>query len=191
MRSLASLPPDRFVAAFFASFTEEVVHGDQPPEEAMRRYYTPDIIQLSDGVPLDWERLVAHVRPVRRNLVEARYEVHEAMADGQRIAARLTIHARMRKRDVATQVHLFAEFTPEGLMRRSVQLTRALPDEPPAEEDQLESHDRAASYADNPPYADNPRGADEALEAGDPTGAGERGDTGDEGSQRCRTEGSR
>lgn len=98
----------------------------------MSRYCTRDVVQVADGVPLDWDRLVAHLRPVRKNLREFRFEVHEAFTDGARIATRFTIHARMRKGGpVSTRVHMFAEFTPDGLLRRAEQFTRAVtPTEP-------------------------------------------------------------
>lgn len=93
----------------------------------MARFYTRDVIQVADGVRLDWDRLLAHLRPVRRNLTDFRFEVHEALLDGDRIATRFTIHARMRKSGpVSTLVHMFAEFTPDGLLRRAEQLTRTL-----------------------------------------------------------------
>ncbi len=132
MEPLKSKTPEQFVADFFTSFTESVVRGEEDPAELMARYYTPDIVQTADGVPLDWDRLLAHLRPVRRNLTGFRFEVHEALADRNRIAARFTIHARMRKSGpVSTQVHMFGEFTPEGLLRRAHQLTRTFdPPEP-------------------------------------------------------------
>ncbi|MGA5068614.1 nuclear transport factor 2 family protein [Streptomyces exfoliatus] len=125
-------PPGQFVADFFTTFTEAVVHSPEDPAELMSRFYTRDVVQVSDGVPLDWDRLVAHLRPVRRNLRAFRFEVHEAFADGDRIAARFTIHARLRKGgNVSTRVHMFAEFTPDGLLRRAEQLTRPVdPTEP-------------------------------------------------------------
>lgn len=127
MRPLETRTPEQFVAGFFTSFTEAVVRGSESPADLMARYYTRDVVQISDGVRIDWDRLAAHLRPVRRNLTAFRFEVHEALADGGRIAARFTIHARMRKSGpVTTQVHMFADFTPEGLMRRAEQLTRTL-----------------------------------------------------------------
>ncbi|MFF5523183.1 nuclear transport factor 2 family protein [Streptomyces coeruleorubidus] len=122
-------PPDpaRFVADFFTSLTDSTVRGDAP-DSVMARHYTPDVVQVSDGLPLDHDRLLAHLRPVRKNVVDYRFEVHEAVADGHRIAARLTIHARTRKGGpTSTEVHLFGEFTEDGRMRRAHQLTRALP----------------------------------------------------------------
>ena len=116
--------PERFVADFFNTFTEQAL-GDDDPDAVVDRFYTPDVVQVTDGVPLDRARLVAHVRPVRKNLVAYRYEVHEALADGDRVAARLTIHAELRhERAVSTEVYLFGEVTPDGRIRRVHQLTR-------------------------------------------------------------------
>ncbi|WP_318210242.1 MULTISPECIES: nuclear transport factor 2 family protein [unclassified Streptomyces] len=122
-----SRDPARFVTEFFTSLTDSTVRGD-PPESVMARHYTPDVVQVSDGLPLDHDRLLAHLRPVRKNVVDCRFEVHEAVAEGHRIAARLTIHARTRRGGpTSTEVHLFGEFTEDGRMRRSHQLTRVLP----------------------------------------------------------------
>ncbi|WP_455353681.1 nuclear transport factor 2 family protein [Streptomyces sp. SYSU K217416] len=134
MKPLAETSPAQFIGDFFTSFTEEVVRGDEDPGPAMDRYYTPDIVQISDGIRLDRDRLIAHIRPVRRNLVSYRVEVHEAVADGDRIAARFTMHAQMRKAGtVAVDVHLFGELAPDGRrFRRTHQITRTLPQ--PAEE---------------------------------------------------------
>lgn len=128
MERLDHAHPERFVLDFFTSFTEEVVRADVDPGPVLDRYYTPDIVQVSDGIRLDRDKLVAHIRPVRRNLVAYRYEVHEAVARGDRIAARLTIHARLRKgQTVATEVILFGELAPDGRFRRTHQLTRRIP----------------------------------------------------------------
>ncbi|MGW7051187.1 nuclear transport factor 2 family protein [Streptomyces sp. NPDC054887] len=127
MRFLDAKPPEQFVADFFTTFTEAAVHGSEEAADLMARYYTRDVVQVSDGVRLDWNRLVAHLRPLRRNLTAFRFEVHEALADRGRIAARFTIHARLRKGGpVSTRVHMFAEFTPDGLLRRAEQLTRTV-----------------------------------------------------------------
>ncbi|GGT03357.1 hypothetical protein GCM10010254_24610 [Streptomyces chromofuscus] len=124
MNTFHARPPEQFIADFFTTFTNAVVHGSEDASDLMSRYYTRDVVQVADGVRLDWDRLVAHLRPVRKNLREFRFEVHEAFAVGDRIATRFTIHARMRKGGpVSTRVHMFAEFTPDGLLRRAEQLT--------------------------------------------------------------------
>ncbi|WP_030670253.1 nuclear transport factor 2 family protein [Streptomyces sp. NRRL B-1347] len=131
MKPLADTTPERFIADFFTSLTESTVRGDAP-ESVMDRHYTPDVVQISDGVRIDRDRLLAHLRPVRKNVVGWRFDVHEAVADGGRVAARLTIHARTRKGGASvTEVHLFGEFTEDGRMRRSHQLTRSLSTEGP------------------------------------------------------------
>jgi predicted ester cyclase len=119
--------PARFLTDFFTSFTADALRSDADPAGGVDRYHTPDVVQVADGVRLDRERLIAHLRPIRKNLQEYRFDVHEAVADGDTVAARLTIHGRMRTSGtVATLVHLFAEFAPDGRLRRAHQLTRTL-----------------------------------------------------------------
>lgn len=92
----------------------------------MARFYTPDIVMINDGIRLDWDKLLAHIRPVRKNLAEhddSRFAVHEAIADGNRIAARLTIHAATRKKHIATEVVAFYTFAPDGRMTHSHGIT--------------------------------------------------------------------
>ncbi|MEI5101978.1 nuclear transport factor 2 family protein [Streptomyces sp. PmtG] len=128
MKPLDQSTPEQFIADFFTSFHEQVVRGEHDPAPAMARFYTPGIVMISDGVRLDWGRLVDHIRPVRKNLaadVEPRFEVHEAIADGDRIAARLTIDATLRKKRIVTEVMAFYVFTPDGRMTRSHGFTRA------------------------------------------------------------------
>ncbi|MEU5156123.1 nuclear transport factor 2 family protein [Glycomyces sp. NPDC021274] len=129
MTAMQETDPKQFIGDFFTDFTDEVVHGEGDPGPAMDRFYTPDIVQYADGIRLDYEKLLAHIKPVRKNLVEGRFEVHEAVADGERLAARFTIHAQMRKGSaIATEVHFFGRFTPDGRLAEARQLTRALPD---------------------------------------------------------------
>ncbi|WP_280382814.1 nuclear transport factor 2 family protein [Nocardia wallacei] len=127
MRPTPTHTPERFIADFLTGFTDAAVRDDgSDPGAIVDRFHTPDVVQISDGIRIDRDRLAAHLRSVRKNLREYRFDVHEAFADGNRIAARLTIHARMRKEALTTEVHLFGEFTPDGRMRRSHQLTRTL-----------------------------------------------------------------
>lgn len=116
--------PERFVAEFFTSLTDAIIEPDADPAAVVDRYYTPDVVQVSDGIEIDRDKLIAHLRPIRKNLTGYRYEVHEAIAGGGRIAARFTIHARMRKgAELSTEVAMFGEWTPEGRLRRANQVT--------------------------------------------------------------------
>ncbi|MDT0441356.1 nuclear transport factor 2 family protein [Streptomyces johnsoniae] len=128
MKPLAHSTPEQFITDFFSTFHEEVVQGDH-----VARFYTPDIVIISDGIRLDWDKLLAHIHPVRKNLAEddeARFEVHEAIADRDWIAVRLTIHAAMRKKRVSTETMSFCTFTSDGRMRRSHGFTRPVTNGP-------------------------------------------------------------
>ncbi|GAB2721342.1 nuclear transport factor 2 family protein [Nocardia thraciensis] len=107
MRSAPPHTPEQF--EFFTAFTDAAVQDDgSDPGATVDRFHTPDIVQIANGIRLDRARLAA---------------------DGDRIAARLTIHARMRKaQTITTEVHLFGEFTPDGRIRRSHQLSRTATD---------------------------------------------------------------
>ncbi|GAA0398615.1 hypothetical protein Acor_34140 [Acrocarpospora corrugata] len=129
MDLLPGSTPERFLLDFFTSFTEEIVRADTDPETTVDRYFTPDIVQISDGATLDRAKFVAHLRPARTNLIGCRYEIHEAILSGDRIAARLTMHAEFRKgRHLSTDIHLFGQLTEDGRLRRTTQLTRTLPE---------------------------------------------------------------
>ena len=49
----------------------------------------------------------------------------QAIGTGDRLAARFTIHAEMRRgRTISTEVYLFGELAPDGRIRRTTQATR-------------------------------------------------------------------
>lgn len=84
-------------------------------------------MQIADGHAIDRDKLIAHTRPVRKNRPESRMEVHEALVNGDRLAARYTLHVRQRGKDLSINVHFFGQFAPDGRMRRAHLLTRTLP----------------------------------------------------------------
>ncbi|QLY31315.1 nuclear transport factor 2 family protein [Nocardia huaxiensis] len=128
MNPISQRLPEQIVLDYFTEFTAAAIGEYDDPEPVFDRFHAPDIVQFSDGIRLDRDRLIAHLKSVRKNLVDYRFDVHEAIADGDRIAARLTIEGHMRKGDViTTEVHMFAEFTPDGRLRSSHGLTRTVP----------------------------------------------------------------
>lgn len=125
MRSVAEVSAEQFVENFYTAFTAEVLAADDEPDVVVDRYHTPDIVQVADGVRLDRAKLIDHLQPLRKNLVGFRFDVHEAVRNADRVAARLTIHAELRKgRSLSTEVYLFAEFSRDGRMCRATQATR-------------------------------------------------------------------
>lgn len=127
MYPLAEKDPGRFIADFFTSFTEDLLRSDEDAAPIVDRYHTPDVVEIADGYRIDREGLIQHAIPIRRNRPAIRVEVHEALADGDRIAARYTMHVRYPKKQLAIEVHFFGEFAPDGRMRRSNMSTRTLP----------------------------------------------------------------
>ncbi|MGW0229814.1 nuclear transport factor 2 family protein [Actinopolymorpha singaporensis] len=117
--------PEQFVADFFASFTRDVL-GEEDVETVHDRYHTEDVVEVVDGNRLDRDRLVAHLRPVRRNLGDFSFDVHEAVRSGNRVAARFTVHGVVRGNPIDTEIAMFGEFTEDGRLRRSHQFTRTL-----------------------------------------------------------------
>lgn len=127
MTPLSDTDPAQFIAARFTSFTDDLLRSDEDPGVIVDRYHTSDIVQIADGNPIDRDKLIAHTRPVRKNRPSARVEVHEAVATGDRIAARYTLHVQDRKRTLAIEVHFFEQFADDGRLRRAHMLTRTLP----------------------------------------------------------------
>ncbi len=122
------------LAAVMAALTEDIVNGEDPPETVIDRYFTSDVVQISDGSRFGRDELIAHVRPVRKNLVDFRYELHDSVSAGDRLAARYTLHGRMRNgRSIATEVYAFGERAADGRLHRIDQLTRELPVDHPAQ----------------------------------------------------------
>ncbi|GAA2092490.1 hypothetical protein GCM10009801_59030 [Streptomyces albiaxialis] len=132
MSRFADTPPDRFLEDFYASFHEEALSCDADGGDVgavVDRYFSPGFVQISDGIVIDREKLIAHLRPVRKMVESGHYEVLEALADGDRLAARMVIRAVTRKgRKIDTEVHLFGTVDDQGRFRRLDQITRTLGD---------------------------------------------------------------
>ncbi|MFE0207401.1 nuclear transport factor 2 family protein [Streptomyces sp. HUAS CX7] len=126
MRPLGSTDPGQFIADFYTSLTEELLQSDEDAAAIIDRYHTPDIVEIADGHRMDRDKLIAHCRPVRKNRPTLRMEVHEAIVDGDRLAARYTMHSSQRGKDLATEVYFFGRFTPDGRMRKAHMTTRTL-----------------------------------------------------------------
>ncbi|OXM51487.1 nuclear transport factor 2 family protein [Amycolatopsis alba] len=129
MKPFTDADPKTFIADFHRSFHDELVNSDEDAGVIVDRYHTPDIVQFADGHRMDRDKLIAHTRPVRKNRPTGRMEVHEAVVNGDRIAARSTLYVTNRKRDLTMEVYFFGEFTPDGRMRRGHTLTRTVPAE--------------------------------------------------------------
>jgi len=110
---------------YLTAFPEEMALGTDDPEAVLDRYCTADFEHHNDGIRLDRERVVAHARPARKNVLSLRVDVHDSLVDGHRVAARYTLHTAMRQgHDLSTEVFMFGELAADGRLRRIVSTTR-------------------------------------------------------------------
>src|SRR5258706_16286501 len=106
------------VEAYLRRYPQELTFDDEDPAAVFDRYHTLDFVLHNDGVPLDRERLLAHVRPARKNAVEVRTDVHETVVAGDRVAARYTLTAVMRRGNtVTTDIYMFGRLAADGRLR--------------------------------------------------------------------------
>lgn len=120
--------PDQWVRNFYEGLSRGIA-GNEPAVDVIDRYHAEDVLQVSDGLELDRHRLIEHVAPLRnQGLREVVVDVHQALSagdpDGWIIAARLTMHAHLSKREVVTQMHVFSRHAHDGRMRRAHIFTR-------------------------------------------------------------------
>lgn len=130
MAVIAGTDPERDLVAFLTRYPEELALGDEDAGTVIDRYFADGFAYYNDGVLLDRDRLIAHARPARKNARAVRVDVHDALVQGDRLAARYTLHATMRQGQVlSTEVHMFGHLTPDGRIARVDQITRTLPAE--------------------------------------------------------------
>jgi len=128
MATFNGTDPKQFISNFFTSFTDELLSTEGDPALIVDRYHTPDIVQVADGHRMGRDKLIAHTRPVRKNRPNSRVEVHDAIANGDRIAARYTLHVQQRGKNLTIEVCFFGQFANDGRMRSSHMLTRTVSD---------------------------------------------------------------
>ncbi|GAA0934552.1 hypothetical protein GCM10009557_95330 [Virgisporangium ochraceum] len=122
------MTPRTDLAGYLVRYPHEAGLGDEDPATVLDRYHTPDYELVNDGVLLDRQRLLDHIRPARRRAVGLRVEVQQALVDGDQVAARYRLTADLRKGGTITsEIYMFGELAEDGRLRRAVQATRTLP----------------------------------------------------------------
>jgi hypothetical protein len=122
--------PGHDLRDYLTRYPSEIAFGDEEPGAVFDRYHTPDFVLFNDGLPLRREQLLAHVRPARKNAASVHTEVHEIVTGDDRVAARYTLTAVLRKGQVvATEIFMFGQLADDGRLHRMDQLTRTLPDD--------------------------------------------------------------
>lgn len=113
------------VAAYLTQYPQEVTFGTEDAGTVFDRYHTPDFVMCNDGIQLDREKLLAHVRPARKRAKAVSVEVHETVSTADRVAARYTLTADMATGNaIATEIYMFGQRAADGRLRRVDQITR-------------------------------------------------------------------
>jgi hypothetical protein len=113
------------VADYLSRYPQEVTFGGQDAGTVFDQYHTPDFVMCNNGIELDREKLLAHVRPARKRAKDVEVEVHETMSTADRVAARYTLTAEMAAGNtIATEIYMFGQLSADGRLRRVDQITR-------------------------------------------------------------------
>jgi hypothetical protein len=113
------------VATYLTQYPQEIAFGTQDAGTVFDRYHTPDFVMRNDGIPLDREKLLAHVRPARTRATSIRVEVHETVSTADQVAARYTLTADMTKGNtITTEIYMFGRLAADGRLQRVDQITR-------------------------------------------------------------------
>ncbi|GGP88950.1 nuclear transport factor 2 family protein [Streptosporangium pseudovulgare] len=127
------------LADFLITYTRDMAVSDEEPGTILDRYFVPDFEYRNDGLVIDRQRMIDHVRPVRRNIDKEAttaddrlgVEIHETLVSGDRIAARWTLRTRLRKgKTFAAEIYMFGRLAPDGRIRRIDQVGRQLEEAP-------------------------------------------------------------
>ena len=113
------------VTTYLTQYPHEVAFGTEDAGTVFDRYHTPDFVMRNDGISLDREKLLAHVRPARKRAKGVHVEVHETASTADRVAARYTLTAHMASGNtIATEIYMFGQLAADGRLRRIDQITR-------------------------------------------------------------------
>jgi hypothetical protein len=126
-RNVVPLRTIEALSRYLREYPEEITFGDQPPEDVLDRYHAEDYVMVNDGIELDRQRLLDHVRPARKRAQAVSVDVHDVVVDGDRVAARYELVAEMRKGGrIVTEIHMFGRLAPDGRLQQVDQLTRTI-----------------------------------------------------------------
>ncbi|MGV9776492.1 nuclear transport factor 2 family protein [Streptosporangium sp. NPDC003464] len=130
-----SISSERDLADFLITYIRDMAVSDEEPDAILDRYFVPDFEYCNDGLVIDRQRMIDHVRPVRKNVDKeamtaddwSGVEIHEALVSGDRIAARWTLRTKLRKgKTFAAEIYMFGHLAPDGRIRRIDQISKQL-----------------------------------------------------------------
>lgn len=105
----------------------ELVASDEDLESVLRRHFSPDYRQRTNGTWSDRRRFADHIRHLRSITADLHVEVLDELADGDRYADRHVV--TVTKRDGSTvvqEVYVFARLDATGRFRVLEEVTMML-----------------------------------------------------------------
>ncbi|MEV5741957.1 nuclear transport factor 2 family protein [Microbispora rosea] len=126
---------ERDLADFLITYTRDMAVSDEEPDVILDRYFVPDFEYCNDGLVIDRQRMIDHVRPVRKNVDReamtaddwSGVEIHQALVSGDQIAARWTLRTKLRKgKTFAAEIYMFGHLASDGRIRRIDQISKQL-----------------------------------------------------------------
>ncbi|HEY3511022.1 MULTISPECIES: nuclear transport factor 2 family protein [Kribbella] len=133
MSKIIPIRTEADLVGYLTRYPVDVAFGSEPPEVVFDRYHCEDFLMVNDGVPLDRQRLIAHVRPARKRATAVEVEVHDAVVGDGHAAARYTLTATMRKGSpIVTEIRAFSTLAEDGRLLRTEQFTDIALAQPPA-----------------------------------------------------------
>ena len=133
-----AISTERDLTDFLLTYTRDMSLSDEEPGAILDRYFVPDFVFRNDGLDIDRQRMIEHVRPVRRQVdaeTMAAHEttgldIHDTLVRDDRFAARYTMRTTMRKGKIfAAEIHMFGRLAADGRILRIDQITRQLDDD--------------------------------------------------------------
>src|SRR3954453_17020181 len=103
------------VATYLSEYPAQVAFGEDDPATVFDLYHTPDFVMCNDGIQLDRDKLLAHVRPARKRAKGVTVEVHETLDTADRVAARYPLTADMATGNtITTEIYMFGRRAADG-----------------------------------------------------------------------------
>jgi ketosteroid isomerase-like protein len=123
-----SFPADIDLVSHVQRVLNEVCFGDPDEvEAAIKKNFSPDYVQVSDGNRLVYNDFVAHIRHLRGHLVSGTVEVHEAVRDGDLVADRHTLRAvKVDGSEVVGDCYAFTHYAEDGRILRVNEISRVI-----------------------------------------------------------------
>lgn len=126
MSKIIPIRTEADLVGYLTRYPADVAFGPEPPEAVFDRYHCEDFVMVNDGISLDRQRLIAHVRPARKRATSVEVEVHDAVVGERFAAARYTLTATMRKGNpIVTEIRAFSTLAPDGRLTHTDQYTNS------------------------------------------------------------------